>query len=82
MSRFYFNIKDDDKLAIDEEGLDLPDLKAVQIEAARSLVDMARHTVWTKAETLFGHRMAVEVRDEYGPVLEAKFAFEVERRRQ
>jgi hypothetical protein len=81
MPRYYFDIRDADDLAVDEEGIVLPDLQAVQVEAARSLVDMARHAVWTKAETILGHRMAVQVRDENGPVLEARFTFELERRR-
>ena len=82
MPRYYFDIRDNDELAVDEEGLDLPNLQAVQIEAARSLTDMARHTVWERAETILGHRMAVEVRDDNGPVLQAKFIFEVEKHQQ
>ena len=42
----------------------MANLHAVQMEAARSLVDMARHAIWTKADSVFGHPMAVEVRDE------------------
>ncbi|WP_456627558.1 DUF6894 family protein [Bradyrhizobium sp. URHC0002] len=61
--------------------MELPTLQAVQIEAARSLVDMARHAVWTKAETILGHRMSIEVRDDHGPLLEARFTFELERRK-
>jgi len=52
------------------------------MEAARSLVDMARHAIWTKADGMFGRPMAVEVRDENGPVLQAKFTFELKRLRQ
>ena len=79
MPRYYFDLRDNGELAADEEGLDLPNLQAVQIETARSLVDMARHAVWDKAETILGHRMAIEVRDDKGPVLQAKFTFERER---
>jgi hypothetical protein len=75
-------LREADELAVDDEGVDLHTLQAVQIEAARSLVDMARHAVWTKAETLTGHRMAIEVRDANGPVLQAKFTFELEHQRQ
>jgi hypothetical protein len=82
MPRYYFDIRDNDELAADDEGLDLPNLQAVQIEAARSLADMAKHAVWEKAETILGHRMAVEVRDDNGPVLQAKFTFELERHQQ
>jgi hypothetical protein len=79
MPRYYFDVRDNDELALDEEGLDLSSLQDVQLEAARSLVDMARHAVWVQAETILGHRMSVEVRDDSGPVLQAKFTFEVER---
>jgi hypothetical protein len=48
MPRYYFDLREDGELAVDEEGLELPTLQAVQIEAARSLVDMARHAVWQK----------------------------------
>ena len=82
MPRYYFDLRDNDELAVDEEGLELPTVQAVQIEAARSLVDMAKHAIWTKAETVLGHRMAIEVRDENGPVLRAKFTFELEQHKQ
>jgi uncharacterized protein DUF6894 len=81
MKRYYFDLREGDTLAVDEEGLELPTLQAVQVEAARSLVDMARHAVWTKADTILDHRMVIEVRDEHGPVLQAKFSFELERHR-
>ena len=77
--RYYFDLRDNDELAVDGEGVELATLQAVQIEAARSLVDMARHAIWTKAESLLRHRMAIEVRDENGAVLQAKFTFELER---
>ena len=82
MPRYYFDLREGDELAVDEEGAELTNLQAVQMEAVRSLVDMARHTIWTKADCIFGHPMAVEVRDENGPVLQAKFTFELERLRQ
>lgn len=77
MPRYFFDITDAGKFAKDDEGLELPDLRAVQVEAARSLADMARHVIWANAETVQGHRMAIEVRDENGPVLQAKFTFEL-----
>lgn len=78
MARYYFDLRDGDQLAIDEEGMELPTMQAVQVEAARSLVDIAKHAIWTKAATILGHRMAIEVRDESGAVLQAKFIFELE----
>ena len=82
MPRYYFDLCENNELAIDEEGLELPNLRAVQIEAARSLVDIARHAVWTKAETILGHQMSIEVRDGSGPVLQARFTFELEKHKQ
>lgn len=78
MPRYYFDICENNEFAIDEDGLKLPDMAAVQIEAARSLVDLARHAVWSQAETLLGHQMSIQVRDGNGPVLQAKFTFEID----
>jgi hypothetical protein len=32
-------------------------IQAVQIEAARSLVDIAKQAIWTSAANIFGYRM-------------------------
>jgi Domain of unknown function (DUF6894) len=79
---YFFDTRVGAELLADKDGLELPNLQAVQIEAARSLVDLAQHALWTKAETILGHRMAIEVRDGAGPVLKATFTFEIERHRQ
>jgi hypothetical protein len=42
MMRFYFDIWEAGRLILDEEGLVLPDIEAVQREAAQSLVGIAR----------------------------------------
>jgi hypothetical protein len=82
MALYFFDMRVGVTLLVDQEGVELPNLKAVQIEAARSLGDMAEHALWTKAETILGHRMRVEVRDGTGPVLQATFTFEIERHKQ
>jgi len=82
MPRFYFDLRDGDDLAVDEEGLELPDIGAVQAEAAISLADMARDAVHNAPLGPGGHRMAIEVRDEIGPVMQVRFLFEVEPQRQ
>ena len=82
MGLYFFDMRVGAELLADKDGLELPDLQAVQIEAARSLVDLTQHALWTKAETILGHRMAIEVRDGAGPVLKATFTFEIERHRQ
>jgi hypothetical protein len=82
MSLYYFDLRDGGHLSIDEDGMELPTMQAVQIAAARSLVDIAKRAVWSTAATDLGHQMAIEVRDESGPVLKAKFTFEIERHKQ
>lgn len=80
MPRYYFDMRHEDEIATDEEGLELPTIESVQEEAARSLADMARDAVQSHRD---GTRrpMAIEVRDDNGPVLQARFTFEVERQR-
>jgi hypothetical protein len=81
MKRYYFDLRDGYILTPDEEGLELPDIEAVQQEAARSLADMATDVVRGRRVSGNGHRMAIEVRDDDGPVLQAKFTFEIDRQR-
>ena len=42
LKRYYFDLRDGNGLAPDEEGVELPDIESVQEEAALSLADMAR----------------------------------------
>lgn len=81
MTRYYFDLLDDEGLSVDEEGLELTSLRAVQAEAAKSLADMARDA----AHSLDGPTkrfMAIEVRDDTGPVMQVRFNFEVQRLKQ
>lgn len=78
MPRYYFIIREGDDFTPDDEGLDLSSIHAVQEEAARSLADMARDAIGKKLDGA-GHQMAIEVRDDKGPVLQVKFTFEIDR---
>ena len=77
MTRYFFDIRYGDKIAVDEEGLELPDVEAAQIEAAQSLAVM----VCEKVNNQPFSPMAVQVRDGDGPVVEAKFVWELLHRR-
>jgi hypothetical protein len=79
MKCYYFDLRDGDDLYQDEEGMELPDIASVQEEAARALADMARDSVHGNPANRLGHRLAIEVRDDRGPMLQAKFTFETER---
>jgi hypothetical protein len=79
MKRFYFDIREGDEIIPDEEGLELSTKEKVQEEAARSLADMARDAIRARGDGV-PHEIAIEVRDDSGPVLQVKFTFEVDRR--
>ena len=72
MTRYYFDIRDGEALYPDEEGMDLEDQRAAEIEAAKSLGDMARDLSPLDDR----HHMAIEVRTKTGPIFQAAFIFE------
>lgn len=57
MRRYFFDLRHGDKLAVDEEGTDLPNIDAVQKMAVRLLADMAQDLIDLPAP------IAVEVQD-------------------
>jgi hypothetical protein len=77
--RYYFDLRQGDELAIDEEGVEFETLQQAQEEAARSLADMARD------ETMIGNgaapKLIIEVRDGDGPVMAVTFNMTVDRKR-
>jgi hypothetical protein len=79
MGRYFFDLRDGDTLIPDEEGLELPTLEAVQDEAARALTQMAADEAGIAARNGSTCDLGIEVRDELGAVLLAKFSFEIKR---
>ncbi|WP_433994521.1 DUF6894 family protein [Bradyrhizobium elkanii] len=57
-------------------------MEAVQEEAARTLADMAKDAVNQSAKNALAQRMAIEVRDHAGPVLQVKFTLDLERQKR
>ena len=79
MPRYYFDMLEGDDIVPDDEGLELDSLEAVQEEAARSLADMARDAI-RKHNGAQRHRaIAIEVRDDIGPILRVAFTFTIDR---
>ena len=78
MPRYYFDFLDNGGLLVDDEGRELRDVQEVQVEAARSLIDMARDSLLDGATGLID-RIAVQVRDDAGPVMNVRFRFEIDR---
>jgi hypothetical protein len=53
MKRYFFDIRDGDEVALDEEGMVLSDIQAVQ--AARSLADIAKDAACGSSSQGIGH---------------------------
>jgi hypothetical protein len=74
MPRFYFDIRDGERVIADDAGLDLPDLGAARKLAARAVADMARDAAGGE----YPRTIAVEVRDgSHAPLLAATASLEV-----
>jgi len=78
MRRYYFDLHDEFGTAIDEEGLELSSMRAVQGEAAKSVGDMAREAIISAPATAGRRRMAIEVRDAGGPVMQVTCSVAIE----
>jgi uncharacterized protein DUF6894 len=73
MRRYFFDLRHGDQMVPDDEGIILPNLGAVQAEAMRSLITLASDFVD------YPGPIAVEVRDDAGPVMRARISFEFDR---
>jgi hypothetical protein len=74
MSRYYFNLREDDELVPDDEGVELPTIESARDEAIRGLADCARDAICNASRA----RLAVEVLDGgRKPLFIAKLVFEV-----
>ena len=72
MALYFFDSRDAEIFIRDDEGLEFPDLETVKAEAARALAELARDVLPASAK----RELAIEVRDENGPVLLAVMRFE------
>jgi len=79
MRRYFFDIHDGEGVISDEEGMELLNMDAVQDEAANALMDIARSRVRSANGNGSVRQLTIEVRDEGGLVICAKFTFEIER---
>jgi hypothetical protein len=76
MSRYYFDVQDNETLIRDDEGLDLPGIKAAEDEAAKTLPNIARDHIPDGDHQEF----AITVRDDAGhSLVRVRLAFDVER---
>jgi hypothetical protein len=74
MARYFFDWRDNQSFDEDDEGMELPDLEAVKIEASRSLLERAHDIL----PGLDKHSLSIEVRDESGrPLLSIILILEI-----
>jgi hypothetical protein len=74
MARYYFDWRDNETFEEDEEGVELPDLEAVKVEASQSLIERAREVF----PGLHRHSLSIEVRDDASrPLLSVTLILEV-----
>ena len=81
MARYYFDLRKGEEVFLDEEGIELSTIEAVQQEAVRTVAEMARDAIRGNPNGP-GHLMAIEVRDDNEPVLRVRFHWTVERHKQ
>jgi hypothetical protein len=75
MAKYYFDVRDNDLVYPDEDGIEQSNLAGVRAEAIDTLAEYVRSTL--RDETR--HTLRVEVRDEDSrPVLQAVMVFELD----
>ncbi|TFV51367.1 DUF6894 family protein [Bradyrhizobium niftali] len=70
MTRYYFDIRDDTGLYPDEEGMEFDTQQEAEVEAARSLANLAKDFATIRQD------VSVEVRTEVERVFQAAFIFD------
>jgi hypothetical protein len=76
MTRYYFDIRDDTGLYPDEEGLEFDTQQEAEVEAARSLANLAKDFATIRQD------VSVEVRTDVERVFQAAFIFDRTRTKQ
>jgi hypothetical protein len=74
MPRYYFDTRDNKNFLADDVGIEFESFDALKAEAARAMAQLAEE-VLPGSEV---RNLAIEVRDDIGPVLIVKLRFEIE----
>ena len=77
-NRYYFDLRNGDGVVADDAGEVHLDLSGAQNEAARSLAHLIEDAVRKSTGPLT--ELAIEVRDDNGPVMHARFTLQVLRK--
>ena len=77
MAKYFFDVQDNDSFYPDDVGVELPSIETVKAQASRTMGEIAKDVLpGSEVRTL-----AIEVRDDLGPVLRVALRFEIERLR-
>lgn len=74
MARYFFDVRDNDRFYPDDTEMELPSIDAVKAQASRTMGEIAKD-VLPGAEV---RTLAIEVRDDRGPILRVVLRFEIE----
>lgn len=73
MARYYFDTRDNEKFIADDIGVEISSLDHVKTTASAAMADFAKDVL--PGSVL--RRLAIEVRDDFGPILTVLLTFEV-----
>lgn len=76
MPVYYFDIRANGHLIIDDEGLALPDLESAEFEASKSLGDIARDLLREMSPDEAQQTVAIEVRTDKPTIVKVAFTYE------
>ena len=74
MVRYFFDVRDNESFYPDDTGVELPSIDIVKAQASRTMGEIAKD-VLPGAEV---RTLAIEVRDDRGPILRVALRFEIE----
>ncbi|WP_440640785.1 DUF6894 family protein [Bradyrhizobium sp. PUT101] len=74
MPRYYFDMRDNDVFVADDEGLAFSSVDEVKAQATTALAELAKDVL---PDSVL-RTLAIEVRDDLGPVLRVSLRFEIE----
>ena len=74
MVRYFFDVRDTDSFYPDDTGVELPSIDIVKAQASKTMGEIAKD-VLPGAEV---RTLAIEVRDDCGPILRVALRFEIE----
>jgi hypothetical protein len=80
MALYFFDLRDDAEFVVDEQGMELRDMRAAQDETARALSGLAWDAM--RSDGVECQQMVIEVRDANGPVMEVRLTFKISRKHQ